>query len=79
MTGYYVADERFPPGSKVAVDDFSPGDWHVCRDWPEHVPEYLRGSDNVHIAGYGADGVAGEAWVQAGRLHLRDDGAPSGS
>jgi hypothetical protein len=55
------------------VDDFSPGDWHVCRDWPEHVPEYLRGSDNVHIAGYDADGVPGEAWIQAGRLHLKDE------
>jgi hypothetical protein len=68
--GYYVADERFPPGTAVTISDFAEGDWHVCRDWPEHVPEICR-APLVHIAGTGADGVVGEAWVQASRLAAR--------
>ena len=73
MSGHYIADERFPPGTRIAIDDFAPGDWHVCHDWPEDVPEYLRGSTSVHIAGTGSDGVIGEAWIHAGRLHVRPD------
>ena len=72
MSRYYVADERFPPGSKVTVDDFEPGDWHVRHDWPEDIPEHERGSGNVNIGGISADGVVGTAWVEASRLHLKD-------
>ena len=69
MTGYHVADDRFPPGTRVTVDDFAPGDYRVCHDWPEHVPEFLRSS--VHIAGPTADdGVLGEAWIHPDRLHV---------
>jgi hypothetical protein len=67
--GYYVADERFPPGSRVTVDDFAPGDWHVCHDWPENVPEGF-GSPLVHIGGRGTDGIIGTAFVQSSRLHV---------
>ena len=67
MAGYYVADERFPPGTRVTIDDFAPGDWHVCFDWPEDVPEVYRTS--VHIAGCDSAGVHGDAWLHPGRLH----------
>jgi hypothetical protein len=66
-SGHYLADERFPPGTKVTVDDFAPGDYHVCHDWPENVPAYV--ARTVHIAGYDSDGVLGEAWIDPDRLH----------
>lgn len=73
MTGYYVADERFPPGTEVTIDDFSPGDWHVCHDWPENVPDYQRGSGHVNIGGRSADGVVGTAWIHPDRIHLKGE------
>jgi hypothetical protein len=68
-SGYYVADERFPPGTRVTIDGFEPGDWHVSHTWPEDVPEYLRGSDSVNIGGRSTGGVAGTAWIHRDRLH----------
>ena len=68
LTGHHVADERYPPGTHVTIDDFEPGDYHVCHDWPEHVPPALRTS--VHIAGYTTAGVLGEAWIHPDRLHI---------
>lgn len=69
-SGYHIADARFPPGAKVTIDDFAPGDYHVCHDWPENVPSYQRDSGHVHIAGYTSDdGVLGEAWIHPERVH----------
>ena len=68
---WYVADERHPPGTRVTIDDFAAGDWHVCHDWPDDVPAYQRGSECVHIAGWDSDGVLGDAWIHRDRLHAR--------
>lgn len=64
MREYYVANERFPPGTDVIVRSFDHvGDYHVCRDWPEHVPELFRQAHCIHIAGYDDNGVLGELWT----------------
>jgi hypothetical protein len=64
--GHHIADERFPSGTKVTISGFEPGDWHVSWQWPEDVPAGLE--HQPRIAGRGADGVHGYAYIDPDRL-----------
>lgn len=69
--GHHIADTRFPPGTKVTISDFAPGDWHVGWEWPEHVPAGFE--DQPLITGRGEDGVVGEVYLDPDRLTVRQD------
>jgi hypothetical protein len=64
--GHHVADERFPPGTKVTISDFEPGVWHVGWQWPEDVPAGCE--HHPYITGCSEDGQPGVAYIDPARL-----------